>query len=287
MSRLTAILVVALLAAGAGGRVLFHVPEDQVLQNRLEWNGLDAAARDDLRARWARARSSEGADRDRVERRMATLSRLLVDQRRRSSSGSLDAQALEGELVALPARVDAHVDPAGTQPGTVVEKVQRRTERWLGQFLANLERAGRLTAAEHGRLRGQPFTARVAEGLELQKREEIDFLSEGIQPERARDLVEAEPLAVVAHARDSRRRQGFIGRASRVLELSLDDRSRLATVPDEQLVGLLRELMVPKVRRHLALRGVPAEQVEAILGLPYRELERTLDSLERGERPAR
>ncbi|RKY20131.1 MAG: hypothetical protein DRQ55_08690 [Planctomycetota bacterium] len=283
MRRWLLVLLAAALLLAAGRRHLFHVPHDQLTVNRLAWNTLDEIERDALRSTWRRVASNSGPDRSGLERRMETLSRLLV-VRRRGNDRSLPSTELNAELAELEQCVNKWLPESAGAPQSAAARVTRRTGRLLNLFLEHLTDARRLDPAERDRLLALPYSRRVVEGLELQKREEIFFLSETSGARDMDELDRQEPLAVVANARDQRRRRGFLGRAGRVMDLSASELRRLADVPPEELMSTLRELMVPKVRRHLEHTDVSDERIEAILAQPYRELERTLDALVRGER---
>ena len=280
MKRRLLVIAAAAVALAAGSRGLFRVPEDQVVANRLAWMELDAPGREQVRAAWQRVQGSTGVERERLLRRMETLSRMQVAHRRKFDQ-VMDAETLDRELAAIPVRVEAELDRLEVGPGDVAERLQRRSARRLGRFLDNLVAAGRLEVTERDRLQVLPWDTRLTAGLELQKREEIFFLSEARDPAPVAELAELQPLDVVAQARDGRRRQGFLGRVSAMLGLTTEDRALLADVPDERIVPLLRELMIPKARALLEARDVEPARIESILAKPYRDLERSLDALVR------
>lgn len=287
MNRALLILCLGALLLAAGRRALFHVPADQVTSNQLAWNRMGDAERERMRSAWIRVSSSRGVERETLSRRMETLSRLLVAHRRRTDRLP-DAATLRAELAAMPERMSLWLDGLGPSEGNLSERIERRTSRRLTRFLQNQEATGRFDPEQIERIRDLPLAARIDAGLELKKQEEIFFLAEVFRDdtqalELTDELSDVEPLQVVERGRDERRRQGFLGRASSVLGLSAEDRARLDLVPDEELVALLRELMSPKVAAHLRAKGVSEDRIQGYLAKPYRELERALDALERGE----
>lgn len=276
--RLLALLAAASLVAWAGAE-LFHVPEARVEANRQVWEQLDDGERQRLRQAWRSLEAAGGERRELLVRRMATLSRLIVELEQRDPA-LVTPEALEGRLASVRPALDGRL----TGEGTLSERLRGRVTRQVRSLTASLESQGRLDPAERQRLDGLPYQQAVEAALDLLKHEEIFLYAEGIHPpDEPNDVLEMQamsPLEVASRMRIERRRRGLMGRAARAFDLAPTELRRLDECSDEDLVRLLRELYQPKVRGYLEQRGLPETQIEEIVGQPLRSLELTLNRLE-------
>jgi hypothetical protein len=182
-----------------------------------------------------------------------------------------------------PARLTGLLDGVGLPPGKLLDRLQGRTKRLVLSFLKNLSEVGRLDLAKREGIESLPYATFITEALDLQKHEEIYMLAEGALPLQPVDLVrlqELNPLDVAEQMRETRRRRGLLGKASRLFGLTGDDRTWLADVSDEDLVSALRSIYEPKVRAHLEAKGMEPVEITKILSEPFRKLERTLDRIQ-------
>jgi hypothetical protein len=230
-----ALILIAATSLAAGARLdLFHVSPEQERRNLIEWQRMAETERDALRRTWRRISALEGDERERSQRHMATVSRLLGRHLRRTGE-PLGHDDLLRLLRDYPAFLDAFLDRQGLPEGPLRDRLEGRTQRLVLSFLKGLAEQGRLDA----------------------------------------------PLEVAEQMRETRRRRGLLGRASRVFGLTEADRTWLADVSDEELVKALRTVYEPKVRAHLEEKGWGQDEIAKVLAYPLRKLERTLDRIER------
>lgn len=282
MMRFALVLLVSTSLLAGASLELFHVAPDQERRNLTEWHRMAEAERDSMRQVWKRLLSLQGPQRDLTLRRMATISRL--QERHRQRLGELPGRdELVRVLKDCPAQVTGVLDRKGLPPGKLRDRVQGRTKRLVLSFLKNLSDLGRLDVAKRKGIESLPYPALIIEALDLQKHEEIYLLAEGALPLQPVDLVrlqELSPLDVAEQMRETRRRRGLLGKASRLFGLTEADRTWLAEVSDEDLVSGLRSIYEPKVRAHLEAEGAEPAEITKILSEPFRKLERTLDRIQ-------
>ncbi len=278
MVRRVVALVLALGMASWAAAELFHVPAERQAQNLRTWEGLDEAGRQRLRQSWRTLESATGERRELLVRRMATLSRLLIELEQRDP-----ALVADDELQARLGRVRQVLESRLSGPGSLSDRLRGRVTRQVRGLAQSLNEQGRLSDADRARLESLPYQEAVETALDLLKHEEIFLYAEGIhppdQPNDLIDMQEMSPLEVASKMRLERRRRGLMGRAARHFDLSPTELRRLDECSDEDLVRLLRELYQPKVRGYLEQRGLGEAEIQHLLGQPLRTLELTLNRL--------
>jgi hypothetical protein len=286
MKRLILILLASISLAAGASIELFHVSPDQERRNLVEWNRMPEGERDSVRRTWQRLATLSGPQRDLTLRRMATVSRL--QSRHRQRVGKLPGHAeLLRMLKDCPGRLTTVLDSKGLPEGELRDRLEGRIKRLVLSFLKGLSEQGRLDAAERKRIEKLPYPRLVNEALDLQKHEEIYLLAEVTLPLQPVDVVRLQdlnPLEVAEQMRETRRRRGLLGRASRQFGLTEADRTWLADVSDEDLVKALRAVYEPKIRALLEIKGWEPDEIARFLAEPFRKLERKLDRLERDAR---
>ncbi len=273
-------LALALGGALAGaGRMT--APSPGALRFRLNldrWQSCTEAQRDEYRARWREWLVRSPEQQARALRRYGVLSRLR-DQVQLSGSGDASPARLAAELtleleeLILQLRREAPDAPSDLG---LAESVDRLFRRRAAAFLDHMAARGRITSSERDRLLALPATALADESLRRLKAESLLLVDSAV----AERLAAAEPLDVVAGLDALRRETGFLGRAGQIWPLSADEREELAGLPSPELVreALLRMKAVA-IRDRLQGHPLAATEVDALLALPWAELERSLHAL--------
>ena len=92
------------------------------------------------------------------------------------------------------------------------------------------------------------------------------------------------PLDVIDRMLELRRLRGFLGQAGKVLGLTADEQQQLAEASDDDFFLVGKRLMEPKARQYMSSRlGMDEEKINRMLSRPYRQIERSLHRLIRGD----
>ena len=274
------LLVLAMGAALSGAGLVQSAPGDTLAFriNLERWNARSESQRDELRARWRRWMERPASQRAQAEARCAVLRRL---RQRMELSGTVQATPdrlaaeLTWELEGLTQQVRREAPDAPTDIG-LSDAVDLLLRRRVEAFLDHLQARGRLAADEHAQLLALPTPALAEAGLRRLKAEHLALLGAPI----AAQLAECDPRDVAARIDQLRRQAGFLGRAGDAWPLTIEERESLAALPsDAQVRASLRQMKAPAVRERLLGRPLAAEQVDALLELPWNELERSLNEL--------
>ncbi|MFT7462896.1 MAG: hypothetical protein ACI9EF_001238 [Pseudohongiellaceae bacterium] len=283
MKRLALIVVVALSLLASASFELFHVSPAQERENLAQWQVMNEDERESMRRSWRSLSSLQGAQRETARRRLSTVGRVM--QRRRSRTGEqVSHEELVTLLVEYPDELMSLLDRRKLPSGPLEARLEHRTRRLILSFLKGLDESGRLDLSERLGLEKLAYPDLVDRALDLQKREEIYLYAEGAEPLHPVDVISLQdltPLDVAEEMRETRRRHGLLGRASRHFGLTETDRRWLASISDEDLVSGLRTVYEPKVREHLEARDWSEEDIARVLSQPFRKLERTLNRIER------
>ncbi|MCB9898083.1 MAG: hypothetical protein H6825_08770 [Planctomycetes bacterium] len=284
MRRALPILVAALALLGAGslgGGFGFTVTSAQKLANYEAWQQLSSTERRELRRDWEQVAALPDDELDALSRRHGALMRMRQDYT--AAHGQPPTlEALDAELAGLAPRIAAALGASTTDPAELSRLVDERIARALAAFLDNLERSGEIGTTEREWLDSLPLPELVQESLKLQKRQDLFLFVERNAPDQGEQLMELQeldPLDAIDRLDQHRRREGFLGRAGSILELTDAQLAELRSSTDRDAVRLLKRMLKPRIAELLAAAGKAPEKIDQVLRLPPRQLERTLNQL--------
>ncbi|HEX5009363.1 MAG TPA: hypothetical protein VFY71_03095 [Planctomycetota bacterium] len=251
--------------------------------NLERWQTLPEPEREALRERYARFCDLTPGEQEALQQRADMLARVRGKlAQRQGHDATPDETAAELVRLVERARRAAPLPPGTPEPtdAEFLAQMENRTRRSVAAFLDRLARRGDITPQQLAHLRAQTLPEQLRDALLLLKSEQINLCSETVPAAEADELMRLPPLDVASRADRLRQQRGFLGRLGTAVPLTEDDRKSLATDDGEpEIRERLRDLKGPDLRDLLSRKGVPSEQIDALLSGPVNALEGDLNDL--------